>query len=134
MNSAISNLRPYCSPIVKVILFFYSVGPAYFSSYFFLSPFLGFLLSLIFTMRASNHFSALSLSLSLYLTFSLPLRQNASRSIKASQSLSQWFLFFFFSLWFDGRFGSGCVSYGFGGLYLTGMSIGIEGRSAWVIG
>ena len=35
MNSAVSNLRLHCSPIVKVILFFYSVGPAYFSSYIF---------------------------------------------------------------------------------------------------
>ena len=35
MNSAISNLRPHCSPIVKAILFFYSMGPAYFSSYIF---------------------------------------------------------------------------------------------------
>ena len=35
MNSAVSNLRPHCSPIVKAILFFYSVGPAYFSSYIF---------------------------------------------------------------------------------------------------
>ena len=35
MNSAVSNLRPHCSPIVKAILFFYSMGPAYFSSYIF---------------------------------------------------------------------------------------------------
>ena len=41
------------------------MGPASFSSYFFLSPFLGFLPSLIFALRASNHFSALSLSLPL---------------------------------------------------------------------
>ena len=66
-------------------------------------------------LRASNHFSAFSLSLSLYLTFCLPLRWNPGRSIKASWSLSQWFFFFFFfSLWFDGRLGSGCVGYEFG--------------------
>ena len=35
MNSAVLNLRPYCSSRVKAILFFYSVGPAYFSSYIF---------------------------------------------------------------------------------------------------
>ena len=34
------------------------MGPASFSSYFFLSPFLGFLPSLIFAPRASNHFFA----------------------------------------------------------------------------
>ena len=28
MNSAISNLRPHCSQIVKLILFFYSGGAA----------------------------------------------------------------------------------------------------------
>ncbi|KAK9999483.1 hypothetical protein SO802_019086 [Lithocarpus litseifolius] len=31
------------------------------------------------------------------------------------------------------RFGSGCVGYGFGVLDLTGVGIGVEGRSAWVI-
>ena len=66
MNSAISNLRPHYSPIIKVILFFYFLRPAFFSSYyFFLSPFLVFLPSLILALRASNHFFALSLPLPL---------------------------------------------------------------------
>ena len=49
----------------KNYIIFLFCGPASFSSYFFLSPFLGFLSSLIFALKASNHFSALSLSLPL---------------------------------------------------------------------
>ena len=39
MNSATSYLRPHCSPIVNRILFFYSVGPTFFSSLSFSFPF-----------------------------------------------------------------------------------------------
>ena len=60
MNSAISNLRPYGSQIVKLILFFYSDGTFFF--FFGLSHFLVFLPYLSFLLWASNHFS-LSLSL-----------------------------------------------------------------------
>ena len=57
MNSAVSNLRPHCSPIVKAILFFYSVGSAYFSSYIF---------SLSFSWLSSAiHSCSLTISLSL---------------------------------------------------------------------
>ena len=59
MNSAVSNLRPHCSPIVKAILFFYSVGSAYFSSYIF---------SLSFSWLSSV-FHSCSLTISLSLSF-----------------------------------------------------------------
>ena len=96
MNSAISNLRPYGSQIVKLILFFYSDGTFFF--------FLVFLISLSF-FPVSHSCSkpptiyVLSLSLSLSLPtrrLCLPLRRKPSRSIKPSRSLSQWFFFFFF--------------------------------------
>ena len=85
MNSAVSNLRPYGSQIVKLILFFYSDGAFFFG----LSHFLVFLPYLSFLLWASNHFS-LSLSLSLSLT--KPRPQHQAKWI----FIAMVFFFFFF--------------------------------------
>ena len=131
MNSADSNLRPHYSPIVKVKLFFYSVGSAFFSSYFFLSPFLVFLPSLILAEPPIT--SLLSLSLCLYSTFCLPLQRNPGRSIKASRSLSEWgfFFYYYYFLVCDLMVDSAVIVWI---MDLAGVGIGVEGRSAWLCG
>ena len=63
MNSAVSNLRLYCSAIVNIILFFYSMGATYFSSYIF---------SFSFSWLSSVSQSC-SPTISLYLFFFLAL-------------------------------------------------------------
>ena len=128
MNSAVSNLRLHCSPIVKVKFFLFR-GARFLSSYFFLSPFLVFLPPLILAKPPTT--SLLSLSLSLYSTFYLPLRWNLGRSIKASWSLSQWFFFFFFFLVCDLMVDSVVVVWV---TNLAGMGISVKGRSAWLWG
>ena len=85
--------------IVKLILFFYSDGAFFF--FFGLSHFLVFLPYLSFLLWASNHFS-------LSLSPTKPRPEHQAKSIFIAMVF-----FFFFSLWFDGRFGSGCVDYGF---------------------
>ena len=78
MNSAVSDLRPHCSPMVKFILFFYSIG-----AHFLLLC----LPSFSFPVSSLSPFLC-SLSLS---ARRLPLRWNLGQSIKPSR-------FFFYSL------------------------------------
>ena len=82
MNSAVSNLRPHCSPIVKVKLFFYSAGP------------LSFLLSFSFSFPVLHSVSPFLCSLSLPL---LDVSASLSDKTQAGAS-SQADFFFFFSL------------------------------------
>ena len=119
-------MRPHCSPIVKVILFFYSVRPAFFSYYFFLSPFLVFLPSLILALRASNHFSALSLPLPLL--DDLPHSLTKPRPKHQGKPISIAMVFF---LVCDLMVDSAVVVWV---MDLAGVGIGVEGRSAWLCG
>ena len=80
MNSAISYLRPHCSPIVNRILFFYSVEPTFFSS-----------LSFSFPFPVSPFLCSLSLPL-LDVSASLLDKTQA----RASSLHIHWFLFLFF--------------------------------------
>ena len=103
MNSAISNLRPYGSQIVKLILFFYSDGAFFF--FFFWS----------FSFPCLSSLSLiLALSFQPFLSLSLSDKTQAGASSQVDLYRNGFFFLFFFSLWFDGRFGSGCVDYGFG--------------------
>ena len=81
--------------IVKVILFFYSVGPVYFSSYIFSFSFLGFPPSLILALTISL------LSLSLLLLDVLPPSPTKPKSEHQGKPISiavvSFFLFFLFS-------------------------------------
>ena len=114
MNNAISNLRTHCSQIIKLILFFYSGGPRFLFFLFFLSfSFLSFFL-VSHSCFEPPTISLLSLSLSLCLT-SLPPSLTKLRLEHQAMSISiAVVFFFFFFLLFDGKFGSGCVGYGFG--------------------
>ena len=141
MNSAISYVRPHCSPIIKTyIIFLFRWGP--FSFLLIISFSFMFLSSIILAP-----ISLISLSPSAQRLY-LPFRRNPSQSIQPSWSLSQWslflsffFLFIYLSLWFDVRFGSGCVGYEFGvlghGLMCSGdfMGLGlwicVRGSSTW---
>ena len=114
-------MRLQCSPMVKLILLFIQVGPIFFSSYYF------FLISVSSISHSCSHFSALSLPL-LDVSASLSNETQAGASSQVDLYCSglfffSFFLFFllfffiffyFFSLWFDVKFGSGCVGYGFG--------------------
>ena len=124
MNSAISYLRSYCSPIVKLILFFYSVGSAFFSSYYF------FLISVSSISHSCSEPTISLLSLS-FCSMSLPPSPTKPRSKLQAKAITITMVFFFW--WFDGRFGSGCVGYGFGilgcGLMCSGDFMGL---SSWV--
>ena len=124
MNSAISYLRSYCSQIVKLILFFYSVGSAFFSSYYFFLIFVSSISHSCFEPTISLLFlSFCSMSLPPFLTKPMPEHQ--------AKAISITMVFFFW--WFDGRFGSGCVGYGFGVLDRGLMcSSNFMGLSSWV--
>ena len=132
MNSAVSNLRPHYSPIVKVKLFFLFHGARFLFFLFFSFSFPS-LSSVSHSCRASNHFSALFLSLSLYSTFCLPLQRNPGRSIKASRSLSEWgfFFYYYYFLVCDLMVDSAVIVWI---MDLAGVGIGVEGRSAWLCG
>ena len=112
-------MRLQCSPMVKLILFFIQVGPICFSSYYF------FLISVSSISHSCSHFSALSLPLlDVFASLSNETQAGASSQVDLYCSglfFFSFFLFFlfflffyFFSLWFDVKFGSGCVGYGFG--------------------
>ena len=85
MNSAISNLRPYGSQIVKLILFFYSDGAFFFWSFSF--PCLSSL-SLILAL-SFQPFLSLSLSLT------KPRPQHQAKSIFIAMVFFFFFFFFF---------------------------------------
>ena len=120
-------MRPHCLQIVKFILFFYFVGPAFFSYYFFLSPFLVFLPSLILALRAPNHFSAISLSPSpsTRRSASLSDETQAGASRQADLYCSGFFLVC------DLMVDSAVVVWV---MDLAGVGIGVDGRSAWLCG
>ena len=82
MNSAVSNLRAHCSPIVKVKLFFYSAGP------------LSFLLSFSFSFPVLHSVSPFLCSLSLPL---LDVSASLSDKTQAGASSQADFFFFFFT-------------------------------------
>ena len=106
MNSAILYLRSHCSPIVKLILFFlFRWSPLSFL----------FIISFSFLFLPSLILAPISLfSLSLCST-SLPPSPTKPRPEHQVKLISIVMgFFFFFSLWFDVKFGSSYVGYGFG--------------------
>ena len=108
----------------KTYIIFYSSGAHFLFFLLFLSHFRFFHLSFLLWV---NHFSALSLLL-------LDVFASLSNEAHARAS-SQGDLYHngFFFWWFDGRFGSGCVGYGFGVLDRGLMcSSNFMGLSSWV--
>ena len=98
MNSAISNLRPHYSQIVKFILFFYSGGAHFLFFLLFLSFSFPFLPCLSFLLWA-NHFSALSLSrcsTSLPPSLMKPRPEHQAKLISIAVVSFYFFFFFFF--------------------------------------
>ena len=113
MNNAISNLRTHCSQIIKLILFFYSGGPRFLFFLFFLSFSYPSFFLISHSCFEPPTISLLSLSLPLLDVFaSLSDETQAGASSQVDLYCSGFFFFFF--LLFDGKFGSGCVGYGFG--------------------
>ena len=133
MNSAISNLRPHCSQIVKLILFFYSGGARFLLFLFSLSFSFPSFFPVSYSCSEPPTISLLSLSL---LDVSASLFDETQAGALSQADLYRSGSFFFFLL-FDGRFGSGCVGYGFGVLdwrsvVLCGLWVEVLGRF-WVI-
>ena len=135
MNNEISNLRPHCSQIVKLILFFYSGGAHFLFFFLFLSlifvssHFRFSFLSFSFLSCSEPTISLLSLSLCSTSLPPSPMKPRWEHQAKPiSIAAISFFFFLFFSLWFDGIFGSGCVGlwFGFGWVWF------VVGRWWWV--
>ena len=132
LNVIIFGIDEQCNLIFETALFtncktyiiFLFSGAHFLFFLLFLSHFRFFHLSFLLW---ANHFSALSLLLlDVFASFS------DEAQVEASSQGNHYHNGFFF-WWFDGRFGSGCVGYGFGilgcGLMCSGNFMGL---SSWV--
>ena len=139
LNAIIFGIDEQCNLIFETALFtncktyiiFYSVGRHFLFFLLFLSHFIFFRLSFLLW---ANHFSTLSLPL---LDISASLTNEAQAEASSQVDLYHNGFYFILSLWFDGRFGSGFVGYGFGvlgrGLMCSGDFMGL-GLWVWVHG
>ena len=140
LNAIIFGIDEQCNLIFETALYtncktyiiFYSGGVHFLFFLLFLSHFHFFHLSFLLW---DNHFSALSLPL-LNVSASLSNETQAGASNQADLYRNGFFfLFLFLRLWFDGRFSSGCVGYGFGvlgrGLMCSSDFMGL-GLWVWV--